>query len=130
MNAIKWMISLGYVWISHHLCVMLVLILSLGTALQIAQAAPCFDSPKKAYAALIKNEQLQTQAQTQRGININRANEAALISLNGIGSSKAQAIILYREMFGDFKSVDDLAKVKGIGAKTVEKNRSRLQIQD
>ncbi|HBD03779.1 MAG TPA: competence protein ComEA, partial [Psychrobacter sp.] len=53
-----------------------------------------------------------------------------LVSLNGIGSSKAQAIILYREMFGEFKTVDELAKVKGIGAKTLEKNRRRLSVQD
>jgi competence protein ComEA len=33
-------------------------------------------------------------------------------------------------MFGGFKSVDELTKVKGIGAKTVEKNRRRLSVQD
>ncbi len=43
---------------------------------------------------------------------------------------KAQEIILYREMFGDFKSVDELTKVKGIGAKTIEKNRARLTVQE
>ena len=63
-------------------------------------------------------------------ININQASESQLTSLHGIGSSKAQEIILYREMFGDFKTVDELAKVKGIGAKTVEKNRARLRVQN
>ena len=93
-------------------------------------AAPCFDNPQSAYNYLLTQETAQTQARDHSSININRATEAQLVSLNGIGSSKAQAIILYREMFGDFKSVDELTKVKGIGAKTVEKNRGRLRVQD
>ena len=93
-------------------------------------AAPCFDNPQSAYNYLLAQETAQTQARTQTAININRATEAELVSLNGIGSSKAQAIILYREMFGSFKTVDELTKVKGIGAKTVAKNRGRLSVQD
>ena len=91
-------------------------------------AAPCFDNPQSAYNYLLTQETAQSQARDQSSININRATEAELTSLHGIGSSKAQAIILYREMFGGFKSVDELTKVKGIGAKTVEKNRSRLRV--
>ena len=93
-------------------------------------AAPCFDNPQSAYNYLLTQEAAQSQARTQTSININRATEAELVALDGIGSSKAQAIILYREMFGGFKSVDELTKVKGIGAKTVEKNRRRLSVQD
>lgn len=95
-----------------------------------AQAAPCFDNPRAAFDYLIAQENSEIQAITQAGVNINRANESELTSLKGIGSSKAQAIILYREMFGDFKSVDELAKVKGIGAKTIEKNRARLKVRN
>ena len=93
-------------------------------------AAPCFDNAQSAYNYLLTQEAAQSQARTQTRININRATEAELVALNGIGSSKAQAIILYREMFGGFKTVDELTKVKGIGAKTVEKNRQRLSVQD
>jgi len=93
-------------------------------------AAPCFDNAKSAYHYLLTQEAAQNPARTQTRININRATEAELVALNGIGSSKAQAIILYREMFGGFKTVDELTKVKGIGAKTVEKNRQRLSVQD
>nr|WP_317199643.1 ComEA family DNA-binding protein [uncultured Psychrobacter sp.] len=93
-------------------------------------AAPCFDDPASAYQYLLAQEKSAVKAREQKRVNINRASEGELTSLNGIGSSKAQAIILYREMFGDFKSVDELQKVKGIGAKTVEKNRSRLQISE
>ena len=99
-------------------------------ALNNANADPCFDDPQRAYKYLIEKEQAITQARKQKVININRANEGELVSLDGIGSSKAQAIILYRDMFGDFKTVDDLAKVKGIGAKTVEKNQRRLSVRD
>ena len=94
------------------------------------QAAPCFDSPQQAYNYLLAQEKSETQAREQATININRATEGELVSLNGIGSSKAQEIILYREMFGDFNSVDELEKVKGIGAKTIEKNRSRMRVQN
>ncbi len=95
-----------------------------------AHAAPCFDHAKSAYHYLLQQETLETQARTQNGININRATEGELVSLHGIGSSKAQAIVLYREMFGAFKTVDDLEKVKGIGPKTIENNRQRLQIHN
>ena len=93
-------------------------------------AEPCFDNPQSAYNYLLTQETAQTQARDQSSININRATEAELVSLNGIGSSKAQAIILYRDMFGGFNTVDELTKVKGIGAKTIEKNRRRLRVQD
>jgi len=95
-----------------------------------SHAAPCFNDPKSAYDYLLAQEAAKTQVREQYIVNINRASEGELVSLNGIGSSKAQAIILYREMFGGFKTVDDLAKVKGIGAKTVENNRERLSVQD
>lgn len=95
-----------------------------------AHAAPCFDSPQRAYEYVLAQEKSAVQARDQKSVNINLASEGELVSLHGIGSSKAQAIILYRELFGDFKTVDELAKVKGIGAKTIEKNRSRLRVQN
>ena len=105
------------------------LLLSVVT-LSNANADPCFDDPKRAYEYLIAKEKAVMQAREQKVININRANEGELVSLDGIGSSKAQAIILYRDMFGDFKTVGELAKVKGIGPKTVEKNQRRLSVRD
>ena len=102
----------------------------IALTLNNTNAAPCFDNAQSAYQYLLAQESAQNQARTQAIININRAREAELESLNGIGSSKAQAIILYRDMFGGFKTVDELTKVKGIGAKTIEKNRQRLSVQD
>ena len=112
-----------------YCCLAGCLVMSVLT-LSHANAAPCFENVQSAYDYLLTQETVQTQARDQRSININRATEAELVSLHGIGSNKAQAIILYREMFGGFKSVDELTKVKGIGAKTIEKNRRRLSVQD
>lgn len=61
-------------------------------------------------------------------VNINTADATQLASLNGIGESKAQAIIAHRQANGPFRSVEQLAEVKGVGLKTVEKNMDRLTI--
>ena len=60
-------------------------------------------------------------------IDINKADAETLSSeLSGVGDKKAQAIVDYRKANGQFVSVDDLSKVKGISAKTIEKNRDRI----
>jgi competence protein ComEA len=64
----------------------------------------------------------------QEAININTADAQALTKLNGIGAKKAEAIVAWRKANGSFKSVDQLAEVKGIGAKTVDKNRKNIRI--
>jgi competence protein ComEA len=61
-------------------------------------------------------------------VDINKADAKTIAKeLDGIGLSRAQAIVDYREKNGAFKSVDDLKKVKGIGAKTLEQNRSNIR---
>ena len=42
---------------------------------------------------------------------------------------KAAAIVQYREQYGHFKSAEELANVKGIGAETLEKNKSNIVIE-
>jgi competence protein ComEA len=62
-------------------------------------------------------------------IDINQADAKTIAKeLNGVGLSRAQAIVEYREKNGTFKNVDDLKKVKGIGAKTLEQNRSNIRL--
>ncbi|SUM33322.1 ComE operon protein 1 [Staphylococcus gallinarum] len=56
-------------------------------------------------------------------INLNLATESELQNVPGIGSSKAKAIIEYRNENGAFTTVEDLKKVNGIGVKTFEKLR-------
>ncbi|ELC8442013.1 ComEA family DNA-binding protein [Clostridium perfringens] len=62
-------------------------------------------------------------------ININTASKEALMTLNGIGESKAQAIIDYREEIGGFKSIDDIKNISGIGEKTLEKIKDKISIK-
>ena len=63
-------------------------------------------------------------------VDINKADAATIAKeLKGIGLSRAHAIVAYREKNGAFKSADDLRKVKGIGAKVLEQNRSNIQVE-
>ncbi len=61
-------------------------------------------------------------------VSLNSANLEQLQQLNGVGAKKAQAIIDYRNQNGKFNSIDDLQKVKGIGPKLLEKNKSQLSL--
>ena len=63
-------------------------------------------------------------------ININTADKAALMSIKGIGEKRAEAIIAYREQNGPFKSVDQLAEIKGVGKVFVDGNRDLLVVED
>jgi competence protein ComEA len=64
-------------------------------------------------------------------VDINHA-DAATISkeLQGIGPALAKAIVDYREKNGAYKSADDLAKIKGIGPKAIEKNRANIRLSE
>jgi competence protein ComEA len=62
-------------------------------------------------------------------INLNTADAATLArEMDGIGEAKARAIVEHRQRNGAFRSVDELALVKGVGGKTVEANRPRLTV--
>ncbi len=59
----------------------------------------------------------------EQEVNINTADsETIASSLHGIGRSKADAIVAYRKHHGPFKSLDQLAAVKGVGEKTLAEN--------
>lgn len=61
-------------------------------------------------------------------VNVNTADAKTIArELTGIGLSRAQAIVDFREKNGPFKSADDLAKVKGVGMKVVEQNRANIK---
>lgn len=61
-------------------------------------------------------------------VNINTATQAELATLKTIGPAKAKAIVDYRTANGPFKSVDDLANVKGIKGKTLDKIRADVSV--
>ncbi|WP_144549883.1 helix-hairpin-helix domain-containing protein [Peribacillus simplex] len=62
-------------------------------------------------------------------VNLNKATQEDLETLTGIGPSKANAILEYRETVGKFKEVDDLKKVTGIGDKTFERLRDSISVK-
>lgn len=82
----------------------------------------------------VKSEELITilpskESNPEGKININTADETELQTLTGIGSSKATAIIEYRETNGSFKSIEDLKSVSGIGDKTFEKLKDYIDVK-
>lgn len=63
-------------------------------------------------------------------VNVNQADAAQIAEeLKGIGLSKATAIVAYRAENGPFETVEALTEVKGIGLKTVEKNRADILLK-
>ncbi len=66
----------------------------------------------------------------QAMVNINVADAQSLAAgLKGVGQSRAVDIVRYRETYGPFTSVDELAEVKGVGKSTIEKNRHVLVLE-
>ena len=60
-------------------------------------------------------------------VNVNSAGaEEIAESLKGVGMSKAEAIVNYRNEHGQFKHIDELVNVKGIGIRTVDINREYI----
>ncbi len=69
-------------------------------------------------------------AVVERGVNINTADAKSLTrQLVGVGISRAQKIVQYRNNNGPFTSVDDLRKVKGVGKSIINKNRARIVLE-
>jgi competence protein ComEA len=64
-------------------------------------------------------------------VNINEADASEIsAALKGIGMKKAQAIVDYREQYGQFSTAEDLARVKGIGEKTVSKLKEDILLKN
>jgi len=61
-------------------------------------------------------------------VNINTATKEELTTLKGVGDGRAQEIIDYRKKNGNFKSVDDLGKVPGIGPGLMKQIRSDITV--
>ena len=87
-------------------------------------------SLKTLFSSLVLSLLLAGAAIAGETVNINTADAATLDRvLVNVGPAKAQAIVDYRKANGAFKSPEQLAMVKGIGLKTVEKNRDRIVIR-
>ncbi|MEN9405790.1 MAG: hypothetical protein RLZ12_74 [Bacillota bacterium] len=76
-----------------------------------------------------KGEQsLSNLSQTTNKININTADRATLLKIKGVGPTKAEAVITYRQENGRYKTIQDLRKVTGFGAKTLKKILPQITI--
>ena len=84
---------------------------------------------KTLFSSLILSLALAGAAIAGETVNINTADAATIDRvLVNVGPAKAQAIVDYRKANGAFRSAEQLAMVKGIGLKTVEKNRDRIAL--
>lgn len=64
-------------------------------------------------------------------VNVNTASVEQLAeALDGVGQTKAQAIVDYRDEHGAFQHADELVNVKGIGLRTVDRNRDFIRVAD
>ena len=64
-------------------------------------------------------------------VNVNSADAETLAAeLEGIGITKARAIVAYRNAHGPFTTVESLAEVSGVGARTVAINRNNILLDD
>lgn len=71
---------------------------------------------------------IEYEENTDSAISINEADLSKLKEIPGIGDVKANAIIMYREKNGGFKSIEELKNVEGIGEKTFEKIKESIKL--
>ena len=122
-----------------HLLLAVVITLSLGISLFVGDVFAAAEK-KEATASVEKTvapqkavtDEQKTAVKAVKGIpkdvNINTADKETLVLLPGIGPVAAEAILAYRKDNGNFKSIEELTKVKGIGDKTLEKLKPFLQV--
>lgn len=86
--------------------------------------------PEIGEEAAVPAIQAQQPAAAEAGslVNLNTATAEELMTLTGIGPSKAEAILSYRTENGNFQSIEDLTKVTGIGDKTFEKLKEAITV--
>ncbi len=74
---------------------------------------------------LIRQEELRASGY----VNINTADAALLMTLPGIGESRAQDIIAYRNEHGDFTSIEELMKISGIKENLFAKIKDKIIVE-
>jgi len=85
----------------------------------------------KSLAALLATGLFSIWAWAAQPVNVNSASaEEIAESLKGVGLSKAEAIVNYRNEHGQFKHIDELVNVKGIGIRTVDINREYILLNN
>lgn len=93
-----------------------------------AEMAGASDGQMNGSAGTGQNTGMTAQVQQDNRININTADEAQLTTLTGIGATRAQAIIAYREENGPFASIEDIMNVQGIKEGTFAKIKDEIVV--
>ena len=85
----------------------------------------------KSLAAVLATGLFSIWAWAVQPVNVNSASaEEIAEGLKGVGMSKAEAIVQYRNINGKFKHIDELVNVKGIGIRTVDINREYILLEN
>ncbi|MCB1843367.1 MAG: helix-hairpin-helix domain-containing protein [Halioglobus sp.] len=83
-----------------------------------------------ALGAAVAQAEDATGADAAVVVNINTEDAQALAEkLSGVGVTRAEEIVRYREHYGPFSTLDELLDVKGIGQATLEANRQRITLE-
>ena len=93
-----------------------------------AEMAKASDGQMNGSAGAGQNTGMTAQVQQDNRININTADEAQLTTLTGIGATRAQAIIAYREENGPFAAIEDIMNVQGIKEGTFAKIKDEIVV--
>lgn len=93
-----------------------------------AEMAGASDGQMNGSAGTGQNTGMIAQVQQDNRININTADEAQLTTLTGIGATRAQAIIAYREENGPFAAIEDIMNVQGIKEGTFAKIKDEIVV--
>lgn len=93
-----------------------------------AEMAKASDGQMNGSAGTGQNTGMTAQVQQDNRININTADEAQLTTLTGIGATRAQAIIVYREENGPFAAIEDIMNVQGIKEGTFAKIKDEIVV--
>lgn len=108
------------------------LVLPLFTALSLSVSAVHAAEPAVSQAQAVQpaiQTPVSEEAKRDR-IDLNKADAATLQSrLAGIGKTRAEAIVAYREAHGPFATVDELLEINGIGKALLERNRDKLMVE-
>lgn len=93
-----------------------------------AEMSGASDGQMNGSAGTGQNTGMTAQVQQDNRININAADEAQLTTLTGIGATRAQAIIAYREENGPFAAIEDIMNVQGIKEGTFAKIKDEIVV--